>query len=485
MSEDFNEDDLELVGSIKEKTALQRSHALCVSASQCYRIMSHPEQESLPPSARAYCEAIVAAQGKHYYKDVSTPAMQWGVDNEPKALELFSEIISYHIEHTGVDDSMRLYYRDLSSALPDGLIYDNSIIECTVEVKCLDTDNHIAMIDADIKKVDYEKHCQVQAQILCANTSKGILVFYDPRYEENTLHWQSFPIDQEWRNLFLKRAALARDYIKELQGESKAVTVYSMPNISIDTALVATYLDDPNVIVNMVRKQVGNQVFSMETAKSRDACAKLGNQVIKCITRINDASKALAADAKKVIEADRNFRKATENGIRAIAEEVRQPIKEWEAEQERIAKEKADAIAEQERIAREAIESEAREKQFLADWDMALLMDELETLRAEKADREAKERSEKEQAEREAHEETLNRLAVARENARIETERRQREANDAHVKAIDESVDDALIAITAECELSSVLMEDDKHLLAGAILQGIKDGKIPHVSINY
>jgi hypothetical protein len=541
MMNDFNEDDLELVGSIKEKTALQRSHALCVSASQCHRIMGNPEQESLPPAARTYCEEIVAAQGKHYYKDVSTPAMQWGINNEPKALAEFTKLTGVYVEHTGVDDSKRLYYKDLASALPDGLLVEFGE---TVEVKCLDTDNHIAMIGVDIKKVAYEKYCQVQCQILCANTEYGKLVFYDPRYEEKPLHYQNFSIDQEWRTLFLKRAELARDYIKELQGESKAVQKYESFDFEITKKDIRQYLSRPQDLAALIREKAGNQVFSMETAKSRKACKSLSNQVIKSISPVEKmlGNMTIVARAKRICKAELAFRKVFEKEVREFAEEILNPLKEWEAEQERIAKEKADAIAEQERIAREAIEAEAREKQRLVD-------EEMESLRTEIAARDAKEQTEKdrvdqmqrsikwfsdkplelknsnskdiqaaikhvsdqvvsnayyheftdqakreqklalfelkellethlseekviaekEQAEQQAREEQIKQLAVARENARIETERREREANEAHVKAIDDEIMNAII------QLSNV----------ESVLQAIKDGKIPHVSINY
>lgn len=247
-----------------------------------------------------------------------------------------------------------------------------------------------------------------------------------------------------------------------------------LPKLQFDDAQIRSCFHEPEKLVELIREQASGLVFSMETAKGRDECSRHYNLVIKCIAPIKKVSTSLAADAKKIIEADIAFRKATESGIREIANEIRRPLTLWETEQERIAKEKA----EEGRIAREAIEADAREKQRLID-------EELELLRSEKAAREAKEqaeiaeqerkeRVEKEQVERQVREEKIRQEAIELDNARLENERKQREASEAHVKMVDEAVYAALIDVGI-----------DTGICASSVLQAIKDGKIPHVTISY
>lgn len=121
-------------------------------------------------------------------------------------------------------------------------------------------------------------------------------------------------------------------------------------------------------------RQAVNEVPDLSTKKGRDRVASLAAQVSRSkaaierpgreyLKRLKEAVKPAEAEIKKFVDACDELR-----------DETRRPLTEWEAEQERIAAEKA---AEEERLRIEAEENaalEALKKQFEADHEMALLM---------------------------------------------------------------------------------------------------------------
>ncbi|WP_286863213.1 MULTISPECIES: hypothetical protein [Pantoea] len=173
--------------------------------------------------------------------------------------------------------------------------------------------------------------------------------------------------------------------------------------------------------LEQIRQQV-NEVPDLSTAKGRARVASLAAQVSRSkvaiekpgrdyLKRLKELPKDVEAELRRwVTECD------------TLRDEVRRPLTEWEAEQERIAAEKA---AEDERL---RIEEEARlqaikdaEKRE-ADHEMALLLN-------EKFDRDAAEAKAEAERQRAAHEEEIRRQAA--EQARIEAEQaaqREREA---------------------------------------------------------
>jgi hypothetical protein len=172
-------------------------------------------------------------------------------------------------------------------------------------------------------------------------------------------------------------------------------------------------------LVEKISIMSGRFVFDMTTSKGRDACRSHSAQIIKCISPALTASKQIAADAKKVIDADLNFRRHFEKGVREIAELTRQPLTEWEAEQERIAQAEK---AEQERI-----EQLAREElEYLQAHETALTENELFDLRKEKALREKAEKERLDEELRKQQESLKIAQAVKAEQERAEREQAEK-----------------------------------------------------------
>lgn len=182
---------------------------------------------------------------------------------------------------------------------------------------------------------------------------------------------------------------------------------------------VFTNNDQLDPLIEAIEKEARSLVPDVTTKKGRDAIASMAHKVARSKTYIDNAGKDLVADLKALPKQIDESRRVVRERLDALKDEVRRPLTEWEAEQARIAAEKA-AEEERQRIeAEEKAALEALKKQIEADHEMALLMnDAFDRDQAEK----------KAEAERQhiAHEEEIKRLAE--EKAKREAaEKAQRE----------------------------------------------------------
>lgn len=205
------------------------------------------------------------------------------------------------------------------------------------------------------------------------------------------------------------------------------------PAIIIDISEVAVYHKTPLDLAKKIEDQAGFMVFDVNSKSGRDACRSHAANIIKCISPALNESKRLADDAKKVINQDLYFRKTFESRVREIADFHRKPLTEWEEEQKRIEEER---ITEEQRI--------KDELQYQSDWQDAIDLDELytirkakqleaekleaerlETLRKEQFEREVQARIERERALIQRQEEEKAQAQLRQEKERIERERQE------------------------------------------------------------
>lgn len=192
-------------------------------------------------------------------------------------------------------------------------------------------------------------------------------------------------------------------------------------------------------IIEKIEKEARSLVPDVSTKKGRDAIASMAHKVARSKTYIDNAGKDLVAELKALPKQIDESRRIVRERLDALKDEVRRPLTEWEAEQERIAAEKA---AEEERLRIEAEEKaalEALKKQIEADHEMALLMNDV-------FDRELAEKKAEAERQRLAHEEELKRQAA--EQAKREAE----EKAAAELAAAKKREEDA-IAARAQAEL--------------------------------
>lgn len=181
-------------------------------------------------------------------------------------------------------------------------------------------------------------------------------------------------------------------------------------------------------IIEKIEKEARSLVPDVSTKKGRDAIASMAHKVARSKTYIDNAGKDLVAELKALPKQIDESRRIVRERLDALKDEVRRPLTEWEAEQERIKAEKAAKI-----------KAEEDRKIFESDHEMALLMNDA-------FDRELAEKKAEEERRRIAHEEELKRQAA--EQAKREAE----EKAAAELAAAKKREEDA-IAARAQAEL--------------------------------
>lgn len=298
--------------------------------------------------------------------------------------------------------------------------------------------------------------------------------------------------------------------------------------------VLAVFTKDGEIdpILEKIAKEARTFVADVKTAQGRKDIASMAYKVARTKTYLDDLGKQLVDEMKELPKKVDASRKSARDFLDSLKDEVRKPLNDWEAEQERIEAEK-----------KAAAEAEALAKQVESDHELALLMNAEFDRQAEekrKAEAEAKiayerkiaedaaakakaeaeskalaekqaqekllldaklaqERAEREKAEAERlaaqakadaelrakmaseQAEKDRQLAIENERKRIEAiaeaegkAEAEREADKSHKKRINNAI---LAAILAE---SGITDEQGK-----AIVIAIASGKVPHVKISY
>lgn len=204
---------------------------------------------------------------------------------------------------------------------------------------------------------------------------------------------------------------------------------------------VFTTKEQLDPIIEAIEKEARSLVPDVSTRKGRDAIASMAHKVARSKTYIDNAGKDLVAELKALPKQIDESRRIVRERLDALKDEVRRPLTEWEAEQERIKAEEA-----MNAMHAEALEMNIRFDQelaakFEADHEMALLMNkdfdrdrEEQRRLAEQAQRERDERLKQEAAEQARRDAEANHRAEleaaerreAEEKARAEAAERQR-----------------------------------------------------------
>lgn len=166
-------------------------------------------------------------------------------------------------------------------------------------------------------------------------------------------------------------------------------------------------------LLEKIETEARSLVPDLTTKKGRDAIASMAHKVARSKTYIDNAGKDLVAELKALPKQIDESRRIVRERLESLKDEVRRPLTEWEAEQERIKAEEAMNALHVEALEMNEEFDRQRAAQIEADHEMALLMN-------DKFDRDREEqRRQAEQAQRE-HEERLKREAA--EQARRDAE---------------------------------------------------------------
>ncbi|HDP7596319.1 TPA: hypothetical protein P6509_005165 [Escherichia coli] len=306
---------------------------------------------------------------------------------------------------------------------------------------------------------------------------------------------------------------------------------------------VFTNNDQLDPLIEAIEKEARSLVPDVTTKKGRDAIASMAHKVARSKTYIDNAGKDLVAELKALPKQIDESRRVVRERLDALKDEVRRPLTEWEAEQERIKAEEAMLALHVEALAMNEEFDRQLAARIESDHEMALLMndafdreqaekkaeaerlriareEEIKRLAEEKAKREAaehaqreidaaaarereailaKERAEREQREAVERAEREKQAAVEaeRRKAQEEAERIRREAEQREQARLAEEKRKADEQARREADVKhrkAVGTEIVKALLANTsltrdqaieVLTAVKDGRIPHTGISY
>ncbi|HCI6114414.1 TPA: hypothetical protein NPN70_001786 [Klebsiella quasipneumoniae subsp. similipneumoniae] len=306
---------------------------------------------------------------------------------------------------------------------------------------------------------------------------------------------------------------------------------------------VFTNNDQLDPLIEVIEKEARSLVPDVTTKKGRDAIASMAHKVARSKTYIDNAGKDLVAELKALPKQIDESRRVVRERLDALKDEVRRPLTEWEAEQERIKAEEAMLALHVEALAMNEDFDRQLAARIESDHEMALLMndafdreqaekkaeaerlriareEEIKRLAEEKAKREAaeqaqreidaaaarereailaKERAEREQREAAERAEREKQAAVEaeRRKAQEEADRIRREAEQREQARLAEEKRKADEQARREADVrhrKAVGVEVVKALLANTsltrdqaieVLTAVKDGRIPHTGISY
>ncbi|MBX4822030.1 hypothetical protein C2U62_24685 [Klebsiella michiganensis] len=192
---------------------------------------------------------------------------------------------------------------------------------------------------------------------------------------------------------------------------------------------VFTNNDQLDPLIELIEKEARSLVPDVTTKKGRDAIASMAHKVARSKTYIDNAGKDLVAELKALPKQIDESRRVVRERLDALKDEVRRPLTEWEAEQERIKAEEAMNALHAEALEMNIKFDQELAAKFEADHEMALLMNDA-------FDREQADKAAEAERQRIAHEEEIKRLAAAAAAREVE-QRAQREREEAaHREAV-------------------------------------------------
>ncbi|EPV8482120.1 hypothetical protein ACX95X_001336 [Klebsiella quasipneumoniae] len=167
---------------------------------------------------------------------------------------------------------------------------------------------------------------------------------------------------------------------------------------------VFTNNDQLDPLIEAIEKEARSLVPDVATKKGRDAIASMAHKVARSKTYIDNAGKDLVAELKALPKQIDESRRVVRERLDALKDEVRRPLTEWEAEQERIKAEEAMLALHVEALAMNEYFDRQLAARIESDHEMALLMNDA-------FDREQAEKKAEAERQRIAREEEIKRLA--------------------------------------------------------------------------
>jgi len=121
----------------------------------------------------AYMNEIITTMLTGVQDDYTNPYMEWGIEHEPKARQLYELLHGVEVEQVGFIKHPSI---ERTGASPDGLVGDDGM----VEIKCPASKTHSQfLID---QKINRKYQLQMLWQMECTGRKWCDFVSYDPRF---------------------------------------------------------------------------------------------------------------------------------------------------------------------------------------------------------------------------------------------------------------------------------------------------------------
>lgn len=192
--------------------------------------------------------------------------------------------------------------------------------------------------------------------------------------------------------------------------------------------------DSVEDIISKIESEVNSFVNDVNTDKGRKEIKSLAYRVAQSKTYLDGLGKDLVAELKEIPKLIDANRKTVRDRLDALRDKVRQPLTEWEAEQDRIKAEQQMLAWHEEALEMNAAFDKALAERIESDHEIALLMN-------EKFDRDLAEAKAEAERKRIAHEEELKKQAA--EQARLAAEQKAQQEIEAAAQREREAKDTA------------------------------------------
>ena len=151
-----------------------------VTASRVADVVARTKSGYSASRANYAAELVVERLTGKPVEGFQSPAMQWGIEQEPFARARYEDETGLIVEEVGFVQHPKIV---MSGASPDGSIG----VEGLVEIKCPNTSTHIETLTT--RKIPAKYITQMQWQMACTTASWCDYVSYDPRMPK---HMQYF-----------------------------------------------------------------------------------------------------------------------------------------------------------------------------------------------------------------------------------------------------------------------------------------------------
>lgn len=193
----------------REREWLMQRHGK-FTASEIHKLMAYPDKDELPKGAMTYVMQVVAQAMTEFRQDTyTTPAMQWGIETEPEAIDAFMAATGLVVSKCK-DEQEFIDHGGHFGGTPDGLIVSEF---SGVEVKCPNSATHLGYLKIrsgkDLKAEAPEYYWQIMCLMLLTSSQHWYFVSYDPRFKEARLRLHIAKISADISDMARLRQCLA------------------------------------------------------------------------------------------------------------------------------------------------------------------------------------------------------------------------------------------------------------------------------------